>query len=94
MAKSKEQKQREAVERSRLHLDRVREVWFKYQPGGELYSLELSRAGKMSADTLALEHTRRLKLAAAAAQCDTHGNPLSIGKLELSPGAQLISENF
>lgn len=76
MAKTKEQKRQEAIDRARRRLPIARDIWMRYQPGGESY-IELAKRDKAHADKVADDTTKAFKKAAARAHTDLHGNPLN-----------------
>lgn len=81
MAKTKRQKQQEALARKlgrkSAQFEEVRWCWVGWQPGGKHYQAKLEERGKDIADEFAKDATRLFKLAAAEAGCDLHGNPIT-----------------
>lgn len=75
MAKTKYQKQQEAIERKRKFFHVYVTLWIDSQPGGEKYKRQLA-FGKEAADKCAAEAERALVKAAKEANVDRYGNPL------------------
>lgn len=84
MAKTKEQKRQEAIDRNRRNFPSKREEWQSRQPSGESYKLYAQYYGKDEADARALEANRRFAKEMAAAHCDAHGNPTDLSWQRLS----------
>jgi hypothetical protein len=78
VAKSKEQKQHEAIERNRRDLHEHREMFLRYSPGTPLYKELVQVEGQKETDKLFWQYDRRLTMAAQAAHCDRHGNPIDL----------------
>jgi len=89
MAKTKEQKQKEAIERKRANLSKIRQEWISHQVGGDAYKTNMKH-GKEWADRRAQEETNRFRKAAAEAQCDTHGNPFESIQVNAGPMYKLM----
>ena len=77
MAKTKEQKQKEALERKRKFFHVYTTNWLDSQPGGERYKRH-AKISQVSADRLASETEQALVRAAKEAHLDRHGNPLEM----------------
>lgn len=76
MAKSKQQKQLEAIERKRQHLSYQRQVYLEAQWGSQTYNKKLQVIPQEKLDQQAAEAKRIFLKACAEAQVDAHGNPL------------------
>lgn len=75
MAKTKEQKQHEAMLRARNALPAARARWYDYQPGGHVYE-ETKKHNPEYAEVIRQEAQTSFEEAAARAGTDLHGNPL------------------
>lgn len=75
MPKTKQQKQKEAIERARKYLPTARAEWFKYQIGGGVYE-KVAKANKEYAEKLRIEANINFDKACERANTDTHGNPI------------------
>lgn len=76
MAKSKEQKQLEAIQRKRSMINSYRETWMKYAYGTESRQKLLQNNTEAKLDELFERADKAFKEACKEAQVDTHGNPL------------------
>lgn len=80
MAKSKQQKQEEALQRKRAAFPEQIASWRKHQRGGEFYKVTVEWDSVKAADEEAAEAEKRLVKAAAEAGLDRYGNALINGR--------------
>lgn len=76
MPKSKEQKQKEALERAREHIIQDRAEMLRFQVGGEFYLSNVLLAGVHDANEKARAARKKFEQKCAEAKVDTHGNPI------------------
>ncbi|WP_396190542.1 hypothetical protein [Flavobacterium sp.] len=76
MPKSKEQKQKEAIERARKNIVKERALMLRCQPGGDLYIYQRNMFSVHDADDYARAALHNFRIKCAAAKVDTHGNPI------------------
>lgn len=94
MAKSKQQKQQEALDRKRAQFPEKMTLRLKYNPGGNYYENCKRFQGQELADKRAAEHNIAFGRYLKEAQLDTHGNHLKepdLGKVQvLGAGSSII----
>lgn len=77
MAKSKEQKQQEALQRKRDMFDSKSIEQRRYQVGGDIYEHLVSKFGREEADNRKREVDTVFTKYLVEAQLDRHGNPVA-----------------
>lgn len=78
MAKTKEQKQQEAIDRNRRRLHQHRAMYLESSPGGEMYKHNFVIYGKEEAQSEARRYDLLFTKACQAAHVDRHGNPIDL----------------
>lgn len=93
MAKSKQQKQQEALDRKRGFFSTYWSRLTRYRPGGVYYKDHLARWGEAEAKKQLASEELKFKAYLKEAQLDTHGNPVEVvkntSKSKTTPGYSL-----
>ncbi len=77
MAKSKQQKQEEALARKRQNYNLQLELYMGFQPGGDKWKESIQKLGPEVTAKRLLEVNSNWKRYLKEAQLDSHGNPLT-----------------
>lgn len=90
MAKTKEQKQQEAIDRNRRRLHQHRAMYLESSPGGEMYKHNFVIYGKEEAQSEARRYDLLFTKACQAAHVDRHGNPVDLSWQRLTDQVVVI----